>query len=41
MALLDLTMALDAIDVTTRMTALHISEEVAFETAKFIMDALV
>lgn len=41
MTLLDLTVALDAIDVTTRMTALHISEEVAFKTAQFTMDALV
>lgn len=41
MALFGLAIALDAIDVTTRMTALHLSEDVALKTAQFTMDSLV
>lgn len=37
----DMAAAFDAIDVVIKMTAMHISEDVAFQTAQFIMDAMV
>lgn len=37
----DLTIAFDAVDATTKLTALHLSQDVAFKTAQFMMDTLV
>lgn len=41
MAAQNLILAFEAVDITTRLAALHLSQDVAVQTAKLIIDVLV